>query len=389
MSHNIPFPDPDLFQFTRLLNKDEQAYFAKVQKTLQEKIRPAVGTYWDKEEFPFELLDPLAEVGLGELEFSGYSRLLKGMIYAEVTRADVSLSALVGIHNELIVDLINEFGSTEQKDTWLPGLRQFRNIGCFALTEPDHGSDIAGGLATTATPTDDGWIINGQKRWIGAGTICDFAIVFARDTTDNEIKGFIVEKERDGFSAQKIDRKMGLRIMQNADLHFENVLIPRENLIPGTASFAQTNILLRNSRAWVGWQGAGVQLAIFDSARNYVLDREQFGKPLAKYQLVQEPLSRILGNAMASYGMLAQIAWLQDNGGFDMVHAALAKATTTRLARESAAAGRALAGGNGILTQYELSKLLNDVEILYTYEGTYEINSLIVGRAITGLSAFK
>lgn len=384
----VKFPDADILHVAHMLSDEEQNRLRELHEFLQSEIRPVVGEYWDREELPFELLPKLAAHGLGELEFSGASRLFKGLAYAEVTRADVSLSALVGIHNELVVDLLDQLASEEQKQTWLPGLRQFEKLGCFALTEPDHGSDIAGGLATTAERTNDGWVIRGAKRWIGGGTFADFAVVFARDVADNQIKGFIVELDREGVTKTKIARKMGLRIMQNADLTFDNVHIPAENLIPGAESFAATNVMLRNSRAWVGWQAAGIQLAIFDRARAYALTREQFGRPIAKFQLVQEQLSRILGNATATLGMMTHIARLQEDGKFDMPHAALVKATGTRLARESAQLGRSMGGGNGILTEHELSKLLGDAEILYTYEGTYEVNSLIVGRAVTGVSAF-
>lgn len=382
-------PNADLLGVEKLLEADEYERLQALHEHLQTKVRPVVGEYWDREEFCFDLLPGLAEQGLGRLGDLGVSRLYRGLAYAEVTRADVSLSALVGIHNELVVDLIGMVGSKEQQDKWLPGLHDFTKIGCFALTEPDHGSDIAGGLATTAIKVDDGWVLEGRKRWIGGGTFCDFAIVFARDVADGVVKGFIVESDREGWSATKISRKMGLRIMQNADITLDKVHIPDENLLPRAASFADTNIALRNSRAWVGWQGAGVQLAILDAARSYVLQREQFGKRLAGFQLVQEQLARIAGNAAASLAMLAQVARVQETEDFDMLHAALAKATTTRLARESAACGRDLLGGNGILTENEVSKLMADVEVLYTYEGTYEINSLIVGRAITGVGAFR
>lgn len=386
--HAIPFPHADILGVADQLNAEESDRLHKLHEFLQTEIRPVAGEYWDREEFPFELLPRLAEFGLGEIAMSGTSRLYRGLAYAEVTRADVSISAFVGIHNELVVALIDALASEAQRDKWLDDLRSFKKLGCFALTEPDHGSDIAGGLATTAQRTQDGWIINGKKRWIGAGTFADFAICFARDIEDNAVKGFIVEMDREGVTTEKISRKMGLRIMQNANIHFDDVVIPHDNLIPGAESFANTNDFLCSSRAWVAWQGAGLQLGIFDKAREYAVSREQFGRPIAKFQLIQEALARILGNATVSLSMMSQIARKQEAGELEMPHAALAKATTTRLARESAAAGRNIGGGNGILTDYDLSKMMNDAEILYTYEGTYEINSLIVGRAITGVSAF-
>jgi len=384
----IPCPDADLFAFAALLPPAERERLVELHEFLQGQVRPVVGEHWNREEFPAHLLPALAEHGLGELELSGASRLFRGLAYAEVARADVSLSALVGIHNELILGLIDALGSAEQKARWLPDLRCFRALGAFALTEPEHGSDIAGGLATTATRDGDEWVLTGAKRWIGAGTIADVAIVWARDTADGQVKGFLVETDRPGWSATKIEHKIGLRIMQKADIVLDAVRIPAANALPGARSFAAANEMLRNSRAWVGWQAAGVQLAIFDVARDYALSRRQFGRPLAAFQLVQEPLARILGHATASLGLMAQIARLQEEGGFDMPHAALAKATTTALARESAALGRALLGGNGVVADHEMARLFGDVEILYTYEGTYEINALIVGRAVTGVSAF-
>lgn len=326
-------------------------------------------------------------MGSGTSNSPGQS-VVHRLVYAELARADVSLSALVGIHNELVIGLINALGSAEQKARWLPPLRNFQALGTFALTEPEHGSDVAGGLATTATRDGNDWVINGAKRWIGVGTIADIAIVWARDVADGQVKGFLVETDRAGFSASRIKNKTGLRIMPNADIVLDEVRIPAANALPGAQSFAAANSMLRNSRAWVGWQAAGVQMAIFDVAWDYVLSRHQFGKQSASFQLVQEPLSRILGQTTASLGPMVQIARLQEERTFDMPHAAMVKATTTSLARESAALGRALLGGNGIVTDHEMAKIFNEVEIISTCEGTYEINALIVGRGITGVSAF-
>lgn len=371
-----------------LLPHEEQDRYREVRDFLQSRIRAASIDYWNREEFPVGLVAELGKYGLGGLQTDGTSVLFKGLMYTEVARADVSLSALVGIHNELIVGMIHHLGSEEQKARWLPGLKALQQIGAFALTEPEHGSDIAGGLATTARRDGAEWVLDGAKRWIGAGTIADFALVWARDTADQQIKGFIVETDRPGYTATKITNKIGLRIMQNADIVLDEVRIPAGNLLPGATDFSRANELLRDSRAWVGWQAAGIQLAAFDVARSYALERKQFGKELARFQLIQQQLAEILGNATASLSLMVQLAQIQAEGKLEMVQAAMAKSTTTRLARASVAMGRSLMGGNGISTDYEMGKLFGDAEILYTYEGTYEINSLIVARAVTGKSAF-
>ncbi|MDP9982571.1 glutaryl-CoA dehydrogenase [Pseudarthrobacter oxydans] len=383
-----PFPDADLMYIVDLLPPEEQFRYQEVRDFLQSRVRAASIDYWNREEFPFGLVAELGKYGLGGLQTDGTSKLFKGLMYVELARADVSLSALVGIHNELIVGMIDQLGSEEQKARWLPGLTALTQIGAFALTEPEHGSDIAGGLATTARLDGGEWVINGAKRWIGAGTIADFAVVWARDVADQQIKGFIVETDRPGYTATKIANKIGLRIMQNADIVLDEVRIPKANLLPGATDFSKANELLRDSRAWVGWQAAGIQLAAFDVARSYSLERKQFGKELARFQLIQQQLAEILGNASASLSLMAQLARIQEDGQLEMVQAAMAKSTTTRLARASVAMGRSLMGGNGISSDYEMGKLFGDAEILYTYEGSYEINSLIVARAVTGKSAF-
>ena len=384
----LPYPDADLMYVVDLLSEDERVRYLQVREFLQSRVRQASIDYWNREEFPFGLLTEMSQYGLGGMQKDGTSKLLKGLMYAEVARADVSLSALVGIHNELIVGMISDLGSEEQKRRWLPGLTAFAQLGAFALTEPNHGSDIAGGLETTARLDGGDWVISGAKRWIGSGTIADFALVWARDLSDGHIKGFIVETDRPGYRASKISHKIGLRIMQNADIVLDEVRIPADNLLPGATDFAAANSLLRDSRAWVGWQAAGIQLATFDVVRSYVLERRQFGRELASFQLIQQQLSEIIGNATASLVLMVELARVQEAGKLEMAQAAMAKATTTRLARSSVAMGRSMLGGNGVSSDFEMGKLFGDAEILYTYEGSYEINSLIVGRAMTGKSAF-
>lgn len=384
----LPFPDIDPFGVLNLLPEEEKEWFLRIRKYLQEEVRPQCVDYWNREEFPHHLLKGMADVGLGRIETSNTSWLFRGLAYAEVTRVDVSLSALVGIHNELVVGMINCLGSDQQKADLLPKLENFDITGAFALTEPNHGSDIAGGLETSATFDGENWTINGEKRWIGMGTIADFALVWARDTADQQIKAFIVPTSTPGYRAEKISNKIGLRIMQNAHITLDNVVVPASAHLPKATTFDAANEMLRNSRVWVGWQGYGIQLGIFDIARDYAITREQFGKPLAKFQLVQKNISEIMSNCQAALGLMMNCARMQADGTLDMVHAAMGKATATRLARQSAWLGREIQGGNGMTTDYEIAKFFGDAEILYTYEGTYEINSLIVGRALTGHSAF-
>lgn len=383
-----PFPDADVLDAVALLDSEEQAALLRIREHLQHNVRHQVIDYWNREEFPFEMLPALAELGIGELAVSEGSWLFRGLVYAEIARVDVSLGALAGIHNELIVSMVDQLGSDAQRAEWLEKLRRFEAIGCFAMTEPDHGSDVSGGLETTATKTGAGWTINGQKRWIGAGTFADFALVWARDVADGHVKGFLVRMDAPGVTAQKITNKMGLRVMQNADITFDQVDIAETDQLPGAAEFSAANYMLLNSRIWVGWQAYGAQLHAFDVARAYALDRQQFGKTLAQFQLIQQDLADMISNAMASFGLMYQIARLQQEGRVDMVHAAMGKTTGSRMLRDAAAKARNILGGNGIISTYEAAKIFNDAEVIHTYEGTYEINSLIVSRAVTGVSAF-
>lgn len=387
-AENIPYPNADVLDVVSLLNETERAALHQIRQHLQHNVRRQIVEYWDREEFPFDMLPALAELGLGQLAVDGRSWLFRGLVYAEIARADASLSALVGIHNELIVGMVDQLGSDAQRTQWLDKLRTFEAIGCFAMTEPEHGSDVAGGMATTATKTADGWVINGMKRWIGAGTFADFALVWARDTANNKVKGFLVRMDLPGVSAKKISNKTGLRVMQNADITFENVRVEQTDLLPGAAEFSAANEMLRNSRIWVGWQAYGAQLHAFDVARDYAMSRQQFGRPLVNFQLIQQDLAEMISNAMASFGLMYQVARLQQTGQVEMVHAAMGKSTGSRLLRDSASRARNILGGNGIISTYEAAKIFNDAEVIHTYEGTYEINSLIVSRAVTGVSAF-
>ncbi|WNB87691.1 acyl-CoA dehydrogenase family protein [Glutamicibacter protophormiae] len=381
-------PSPDLLHLEHQLGSEERERLHAITEHLQSEVRHQSVEWWNREELARDLLPALADLGLGRLAESGGSRLFQNLVHAQIARADLSLSALLGIHNELIVGTLEAFGSEEQKQTWLPGLKELRQLGAFCLTEPEHGSDIAGGLATTATRDGDGWVLNGSKRWIGLGTVADLALVWARDTADGLVKCFAVDTALPGYSATKIEHKIGLRIMQNADVELTDLRLPADALLPGAADFAATNDLLKDSRAWVGWQAVGAQQGLLDILRDYTLERVQFGRPIASFQLIQQVIAEVAGNLAASSGLMAQVTRVQDDGELEMMHAALAKSTATRLSRQSAAQARDALGGNGLLSDHGIAKIMADVEAIHTYEGSYHINSLIVARALTGISAF-
>jgi glutaryl-CoA dehydrogenase len=386
---STPYPDADLLFLDDLLSESEREQYHAARAFFQDEVRPAVVDYWNRAEFPKHLVPRLGGLGIGGVGLTHGSHLLAGLIFLELTRADTSLSTFFGVHNELFLGAVHLLGSDEQRERLLDDLAALRKTGAFALTEPDHGSDISRAMETTATRDGDEWILSGAKRWIGSATVVDYVLVWARDTADGHIKGFIVETGNPGFHATVIENKVSARIVQNADIVLDEVRVPESDRLPGATTFADTNVLLRNSRVWVAWQTVGQQFAAFDVARSYALAREQFGRPIAGFQLIQEQLARMLGNAVMSLSLMIQLARLQESDRLSMDQVALAKGQCSARMRETVALARSILGGNGIVTDFEAAKIFADAEAIYTYEGTYEINALIVGRAVTGISAFR
>ncbi|MCO4262165.1 acyl-CoA dehydrogenase family protein [Pseudarthrobacter sp. MDT3-26] len=386
--NNLPYADGDFFAFEQLLTAKEQDRLAEIRGFLAREVRPIAVDCWNRGEFPMELIPKLAEIDLvSPVRRQGYSNLFAGLVHAEATRADTSIATFMGVHDGLFTGSIEALASQEQQDAWLPDIYSLKKIGAFGLTEPLGGSDVAGGTRTTAQRNGDTWILNGAKRWIGNATFSDWVVVYARDLADNQVKGFLVDTALPGFSATKIENKISLRTVQNADIVLENVVVPDFFKLAGANSFRDTNKVLKVTRLSVGWQAVGQQLAAFDVARRYAVERHQFGRPLASFQLVQSQLVQILGNAVSSMGMMVRLSQLEDAGQAKDEQSALAKAFTTAGMRESVAIGRSLLGGNGIVTDFEMAKIFADAEAIYSYEGTHEINTLVTGRAITGISA--
>jgi glutaryl-CoA dehydrogenase len=383
----------DFYRFEDLLADQERQILVRLREFLRAKVVPIANECWARAEFPMHLVKDYAELGIARLSYPESpgprpSSLLSGFLALEMAHADPSMATFVGVHTGLAMGSIAACGSDEQRGRWLPEMSRMEKIGAFALTEPQGGSDVAGGMRTTARREGDTWVLDGAKRWIGNGTIADLVVTWARDEADNHVKGFVVEKDTPGFTATKIENKIALRTVQNADITLAGCRVPVANRLRNANSFRDTAAILRRTRSGVAWQATGVMLAAYEIALDYAKKREQFGRPIGKFQLVQDLLVRMLGNATASLGMVVRLAQLQDAGTYRDEHSSLAKAYCTSRMREAVGWARELLAGNGIVLDYDIGRFVADAEALYSFEGTREINTLIVGRAVTGLSAF-
>ena len=390
----LPKPNSDFYELAETLSADELALVKQVRAFMESKVAPIINKYWVEDAFPFELIPAFKELKIGGLGLEGYgcrggSQKLFGFIMMELARIDPSFSTFFGVHDGLAMGSISLDGSEEQKQKWLPQMARLEKIGCFGLTEPLVGSGAAGGLMTTAKREGDTWILNGEKRWIGNAPWCDLSIIWARDLADNQVKGFIVEnKTTPGFSVKKIENKIALKVVQNGHITLKDCPVPEENRLQDANSFRDTARVLRMTRYMVGWMATGCQMGAYENALLYAQQRLQFGKPIGSFQLMQDLLARMLGNITACQCMLLRLADLDDKGKLTDQHAALSKGFCTARSRETVAWARELFGGNGIVADYNVGRFFADAEALYSYEGTFQMQTLIVGKAVTGFSAF-
>ena len=390
----LPPPNSDFYQLADVLTAEEKAIVNSVRTFMETKVQPIINKYWSDDAFPFELLPSIKELQIGGLGYEGYgcaggSQKLFGFVAMELARVDASICTFFGVHSGLAMGSIYLDGSEEQKQKWLPPMARWEKIGCFGLTEPLVGSGTSGGLTTTAKREGDTWILNGQKRWIGNSPWCDISIIWARDVADNQVKGFIIEnKTTPGFSVEKMEHKIALKVVQNGQITLKDVRVPEANRLQGGNSFRDTARVLRMTRYMVGWASTGIQMGAFENALKYAQERLQFGKPIASFQMVQDLLAKMLANVTACQCLMVRLAQMDDEGKLGDHHASLAKAFCTAKSRETVAWGRELLGGNGIIADYNVGRLFADAEALYSYEGTYQMQNLIVGKAITGLGAF-
>jgi alkylation response protein AidB-like acyl-CoA dehydrogenase len=390
----LPAPNVDFYALAATLPPEERATLQQVHEFMKGKVAPIINKYWAEDAFPFELLPAIRDLNVMGAGMSGYgcrggSALLFGLIAMEMARFDASIATFVGVHSGLAMGSIHMGGSEEQKRKWLPPMARMEKIGCFGLTEPLVGSGTGGGLTTTAKRDGDTWILNGQTKWIGNAPWCDLSIIWARDVADNQVKGFIVEnKTTPGFSVEKIQNKIALRVVQNGLITLNNCPVPEENRLQQDSSFRDTAKVLRMTRFAVGWEATGCQMGAYENALSYAQQRLQFGKPIASFQLVQDLLARMLANITACQCMVARTAQLYSEGKLTDAQAALSKAFTTARMRETVSWARELLGGNGIVLDYQVARFFADAEAFYSYEGTYQMQNLIVGKAVTGISAF-
>jgi glutaryl-CoA dehydrogenase len=383
----------DFYSYEELLSDSEREKVARIREFFRTEAMAVVQDHWARAEFPHELVKGFAKLGLldwadPDSSEPAPSNLMTGITALEMAHADPSLSVFFGVHSGLAMGSILTCGSDEQKRRWLPAMSRFEKIGAFALTEPHGGSDVAGGMETTARRDGDGWVLNGAKRWIGNATFADVVVVWARDIETNRVLGFVVEKGTPGFTATKIENKFALRIVQNADIVLDECRVPEANRLQNANSFRDTAEILRRTRSGVAWQAVGVQFAAYELALAYAKERPQFGRPIGKFQMVQDLLVKMLGNATACAGMMVRLAQLQHDGVYRDEQSALAKAYCCSRMRETVHWARELFGGNGIVLDYNIGRFVADSEALYSYEGTREMQTLIVGKSVTGLSAF-
>jgi glutaryl-CoA dehydrogenase len=390
----LPAPNSDFYTITDALTAEERTLAKQVRTFMETSIAPVINKYWADDAFPFELLPAFKELNIGGLGLDGYgcrggSQMLFGIVTMEMARIDASFGTFFGVHDGLAMGSIYLDGSEEQKQKWLPPMARMEKIGCFGLTEPLVGSGAGGGLTTTAKRDGDTWVLNGQKKWIGNSPWCDVSIIWARDIADNQVKGFIVEnKTTPGFGVEKIEHKIALRVVQNGLITLRDCRVPETNRLQAGNSFHDTARVLRMTRYGVGWLSTGCQMGAYENALAYAQQRLQFGKPIASFQLVQDLLARMLANVTACQCLMLRLAQIDDDGKMLDHHAALAKSFCTARMRETVAWGRELFGANGIVVESNAARFFADAEALYSYEGTFQMQNLIVGKAVTGISAF-
>lgn len=390
----LPEADGDFYGQLDDLTPEQKEVRSAVRGFMEEHVAPIMNDHWSRDEFPKQLLPELRKLDLPRRIWNedgtrkAGATMTEGMITLEACRVDVSTAVFFGVHAGLAFASIALGGSAAQKAEWLPKMLDLEVIGAFGLTEPEGGSQVSQGMRTTCRRDGDGWVLNGEKYWIGNSPFSDFTVVWARDEETGEVRGFIVRAGTPGYSVRKIEGKVALRIVENGHVTLTDCRVPDGDRLGETRGWRTTAEVLRLTRAGVAWQGVGCAYGAYELALRYAQTREQFGRPIGNFQLIQNHLVHMLGNVTSMLSLVLRLSHMADAGEMRDEHASLAKVVTAARCRETVALARETFGGNGILLDNGVIKHFADTEAIYSYEGTNEINTLVVGRAITGFSAF-
>lgn len=381
----------DLLGFANDLTAPERAKLTQLRTYLDANVRPVIVQRWESGDSLADFRRPLADLQLLDdpslLDAQGSLRpLYRGFVTLELCRLDLAMSITFGGQVGMFRTLIHAGGSPDQIAAWDPGILDFTFTGCFALNEPEHGSDIAGGMSTTARRVGDDWVLDGAKRWIGNATISDNIVVVAREAEGDRVLAFVVPADAPGVRRSVIEHKAAARMVHNADIVLEAVVVPETRRLPRIESFRDINRAFRKLRADIAWSSAGMQLGAYAAALTYTQQREQFGRPIAGFQLIQDKLVRMVANIAQTLALAVRTT---THPIADDVSPSLIKLVAADRLRETVALAREAMGGNGVLLDYDAVRFFADAEAMYTFEGTREVNTLIVGRALTGRSAFN
>ena len=377
------------------LGEEERMIRDTAREFVDERVRPEIGDHFEAGTFPTDLISELGELGFYAPNLEGYgspnvSETAYGLLMQELEACDSGLRSMASVQGALVMYPIHAYGSEDQKEEWLPQLGEGEAVGCFGLTEPEHGSNPSG-METRAEGDADGYVLNGSKTWITNSPIADVAVVWARDRSSEgePVRGFVVETDRDGVSTNKIDEKLSLRASITGEIGLNDVRVPEENVLPGVSGMKGPLSCLTQARYGIAWGAVGAARDCFETARQYALDREQFGGPIARFQIQQEKLAEMATQITLAQLLAYRLADLKERGDLRPQQVSMAKRNNVRMAREQARIAREMLGGNGITTDYSPMRHMANIETVYTYEGTHDIHSLILGHDLTGIAAFE
>ncbi len=387
------FSNIDFYNLDMHLTDDQKAIRQRVRDYLEVDVMPHINPYWEKAEFPYDMAMKMKDLGimgglLGEHGAAGLDPVEFGLVAYELSKADGSIGTFYGVHSGLAMGSIGLLGDEEQKACWLPDMVTLDKIGAFGLTEPEVGSNAAR-VKTTARKDGDSYILNGAKRWIGNASMSNLLIIWARDEDSGQFGGYVIENasETEGVTLSDIWGKISKRAVLNVDIKLDNVRVPKANKLAYATSFKDAAKVLRNGRYSAGWTAAGTASGAFELALKYTKEREQFGKPIASYQLIQQKLVEMVTEITLMQTLNFQMARLLERDELSEGMVSMAKYNNARKARYVTRLARECLGGNGIVIDNHIARLMLDTEAVYTYEGTNEINLLLIGRELTGINA--